>query len=172
MNDALVGFLGAIIGSMLGLIGTLFALRHERKLSSERDSRKHEYDTKEWLRAQKVLLYTKFAGILDKVGIYIIHEEENFSIDKDIFEKLMNQIASFIEDNSGKISLFLPFDIQKEVMTLRSMIYKIVSDKETRTINDLTKIMEHPAMETTKKSIRIINMMRRDIGISQDKKDK
>lgn len=165
MDDAVWGIVGAVAGSAVSLIGTLLALRHSRKLSIESDSRRFEYETKEWLRNEKVQLYCDFAGLLEDITFPITMEDERFLIDKEVFECSMNKINDYLNENSGKYAFFLPFTIQKQIEILRSEIYSIVSKDENRLIHDLADIPNHKAMKAIKKAKTIISLMQEDIGI-------
>lgn len=167
-NKMIEGFfvvIGAIIGGFSSIVATLIALKHERKLKIELEEKRTEKENQQWMKTEKKELYIEFSGLLNKVHSYISVVDEVVVADKDAFESVLKSLNNFFTDNSGRLALFLPSSIQKEVLFLRSVVYKLSSNEEARIIENLHKLKEHDVFKVAIKAQSIIKMLQEDIGI-------
>lgn len=163
MNDAMIGFIGVIAGSGLSLVGTIIALRHERKLSSESDLRKFEFSKQEWLRNEKTQIYVEFTSILEKIDIFCTKEIMSYTIERESFKLYRNLIENYIDNNSGKLALYLPYDIHSEIVNFYVKVMRELIEYE-----DTDTIAEERVDDVLKCIRRIVDIMRKDIGTNKE----
>lgn len=66
------------------------------------------------------------AGLLDDIAIFI--NAETGLVDGKSFEESLNKLTSALDAHRGEIAIFVPSDINMELMNLRIELYALSSD--------------------------------------------
>lgn len=159
--------LGVIIGGIISLLTsfvvTFLQNRHNLKLAKQNNS----YEIDKWERERKVEVYVRLASHLDDISICV--NEETCKIDGQSFEEYRKNLADCIDKYRGEIALFVPAEINIDLMKLRAELFKLATDETEQEI-DFSDIANSAAMKTVKHAKSIFTMMQRDLLIRGENK--
>ena len=176
MSEIIITVLSAIIGAILGgifsLLGSYFASKAENKrleMEYKNQINIHNIEKKE----------TFYLALVEKIAdckkIEVEYEpmqeiEENLisTLSNDKQEKTLNELAEFLDKNTGMSELYLPSQVSKEILNLRSQLYSL-SQKE---LNFMSKETLHMLQDMIFCAERIIILIRHDLGIFEKANEK
>lgn len=130
---ALIGLIGAIVGAVIGFIGTFITLRMQ-----------HKKETEVWIRDKRLNTFVDLIYILE--GFYIgldIDTYENgiiHSNEKPV-QSLMTSLNEYFEVHKGELFLYLNSERYKEILVLRDKLLRFLQDEKMQTF-ELQKIKE------------------------------
>lgn len=176
MNDYLIsilsGFGGAVIGGLFSLLGTCITLKGQYKKDKELQKSRFMEEDKKWIRENRLELYIELVDILESYQVPFIFEEENIEfgyVDTIEIKNYINSTNEYIEENKGKLFLFLPSEIFSQIVRMRGKMCNVAFSNEPQKIyyNDLKNSEMFEAIIEAKK---ISHNIKRLLGIDDKEK--
>lgn len=136
--ELLSGILGALIGGLLTLIGSIIVMKYEAKEARERQFDQFAQSDKEWIRENRLKLYMELTEKLDNFKLYIDLDSITDGNAKILSEAILDnlkELNDYLENEKGYLSLFLPNIMYSEIIRFKAKIYKIVVTPELQEVN-------------------------------------
>lgn len=141
MNEYLIsilsGLVGAIIGGLFSLLATWITLKCQYKKDNELQKSRFLEEDKKWLRENRLELFTELVDVLESYQVPFIPEEENAEfgyVNKTEIENYINLTNEYIDENKGKLFLFLPSEIFSQIVRMRSKMCNVAFSNEPQKI--------------------------------------
>jgi len=151
---------GALIGGGFTIAGIVISAIIQCLREKREKKERIEQDKYEWGRDHKLAIYIELADALGQLCVCI--DETTKRVDTETIAEHMAIITQTVDKNKGKMALFLPDEINSELMHLRSEIYSIYTIKEKQKI-DYDHFLDSPIMLMVKHAKRIEILLRRDL---------
>lgn len=156
---AFIGFSGAIIGAIIGLIGTYITLRIQQKKETEM-----------WLRDKRLNMFIDLLNLLESfyIGLDIdtldngvIHSNEKPVIN------LMISLNDYFEKHKGELFLYLKSERYKETLVLRDKLFRFLQD-ESKQVFELQNIKDSE-IHSIQMLIKTLEIhLKHDLGINDE----
>lgn len=150
MNCELINdFLCTLIGGALAVIGSIVAQHYQWKKEKSL-----------WLNDKRLDLYADLISLLDSFEIRVqpIYDKNlsmvELKTEVEYVKTKLVELVQFIENNNGKLLLFLPKGVNTDLVKLRGAIYDITSDEQKQII-DLANIEKSEIYKVVKQAMRI-----------------
>lgn len=143
--ELLSNFLSALLGGLLAIISSIVAQHYQ-----------YRKEKNLWLNEKRVDLYADLISLLDSIEIRVQPIfNESLSIvevktEVDYVKSKLAELTDFLDNNNGKLFLYLPKGVNGDLMKLRGSIYSVISDEQKQTIDlanfknsEIYKIVEH-----------------------------
>jgi len=147
--DIISNFLATLLGGVLAIIGGIVAQRYQYKKEKSL-----------WLNEKRLDLYADLISLLDSFEIRVqpIYDK-NLSVvelktEVEYVKTKLVELVQFIENNNGKLLLFLPKGVNTDLVKLSGAIYDITSDKQKQII-DSANIENSEIYKVIKQAMRI-----------------
>ncbi len=120
-----MSIISALIGGVLAMLGGFMS----EGFRTKRDKSK-------WIRDNSASLYFELITLLESISIALTveqtdHFDENAVIaDTETFNDRLEHLSSFMDNNAGRIIVFVPNEIYKELMYLKRELYQCSQEKE------------------------------------------
>lgn len=134
----LSGIIGALVGGLLSLLGSIIVMKYEAKEARERQLSQFAQSDKEWIRENRLKLYMELTEKLENFKLYIDLDsisDGNAKIFNDAVLDNLKELNDYIENRKGYLSLFLPNNLHSEIIGFKAKIYKIVVTPELQEVN-------------------------------------
>lgn len=176
MNEYLIsilsGLVGAIIGGFFSLLATWITLKCQYKKDNELQNSRFMEEDKRWLRENRLKLFTELVDVLEAYQVPFILEEGNAEfgyVNKTEIENYINTTNEYIEENKGKLFLFLPSEIFSQIVRMRGKMCNVAFFNEPQKIyfNDLKN---SEMFKTIIEAKKISHSIKRLLGIDDKEK--
>lgn len=135
LTSVLSGLGGAVIGGFFSLTATCITLEKQYKKDKKLQKIRFLEEDKNWLRQNRLELFIELVDVLESYHLPLVFEKENTDfgyVDKTEIENYINATNEYIEENKGKLSLFLPSEIYSQIVRLRGKMCKIAFSNESQ----------------------------------------
>lgn len=167
-------FLGAIIGGGVSILTMAITLKKQHKKDRELQQANFEQEDKIWLRENRLNLYIELVEVLESFEIPIAFDETTpklIGVDVDVVEGYIEDMRDYINNNKGKLFLFLPNQRYQNIMKLRANLYEIFSTPEYQQI-DVEDFKGSKIYDVVIQAKRISLQLRKDLGFSNSNENR
>lgn len=158
MEELAAVIIGGLISAGTALICQCIDSRRNRKIQQNQV----KVEVAQWNRTYKTDIYMMLADELE--GIYIAVDPDTGNVDSEEYEEKVESFSAFVENNRGKIALFMPNEIVRELYMLRHDIYKLSSNEEAQRI-DWSDLNNTYVMKTIQRVKHLENMLIEDMKV-------
>lgn len=175
MNEYLIsvlsGFGGAVIGGLFSLLGTCMALKGQYKKDKELQKSRFMEEDKKWIRENRLELYIELVDILESYQVPFIFEEENIEfgyVDTIEIKNYINSTNEYIEENKGKLFLFLPSEIFSQIVRMKGKMCDVAFSNKSQKIY-YSDLKNSEMFEIIIEAKRISNNLQKLLGLGESK---
>lgn len=152
--------LSILLGSGISLVASVVVTILQNRQNGKLAEKNYTYENRRWIREKRTNIYILLAGLLDDIAIFI--NTETGLLDGKSFEESLDKLTSALDAHRGEIAIFVPLDINNELMNLRIELYALSSDTEKQII-DFADIKNSEAMKTITHAKMLISKMRSNL---------
>ena len=155
--DIISNFLATLLGGVLAIIGSIVAQRYQYKKEKSL-----------WLNEKRLDLYADLISLLDSFEIRVQpNYDKNLSVvelktEVEYVKTKLVELVQFIENNNGKLLLFLPKGVNTDLVKLRGAIYDITSDEQKQII-DSANIENSEIYKVVKQAMQISTKLKNEL---------
>lgn len=172
--NALSGLIGAIIGAGASFFVTRMTLEKQHQKELELQEKRFQHEDTMWLREKRLTIYTELIDILEDFDIRLnalTYQDGIIETDNESVINLMQELREYIDNHKAAIFLFIKSERQKEIMILRSELFKFLNDKNAQKV-----VIEKFNNSEIKQLFDIVKEvsihLKEDLGINDKEKNK
>ena len=165
--NALSGLIGAIIGAGTSFFVTRMTLEKQYKKELELQEKRFQHEDTMWLREKRLTIYTELIDILEDFDIRLnalTYQDGIIETDNESVINLMQELREYIDNHKAVIFLFIKSERQKEIMILRSELFKFLNDKNAQNV-EVQRINEAEITQLWIKTKEVSVHLKSDLGI-------